>query len=326
MLQLRMRTIHTSAVRAAGLLLFLMSAAVVPFASSFAPSSLPIRPKASGPMRPFQSSSSGDGTATSNNDEFMASLLTRVRQVNDRETKLPLVVLDSMLPRQVLKISVRNPLFVDLVRTRIKQETPWFGMLGLARVATGESVLMKSGVQVDIVGKPAVVDGGLQLELRGSRRFRIVGEVETSSAGWTEGRVEFQIDGDGTSSASLNGIGEILTPSDASTEIELAKARTKAQPLESLVKQWIQLARTKQRHPGQIDQLLIDLGPMPDSQDQPTNVAFWVGALINPIPAMGVALEIRPALLTATTAEERIDIALIGIQRSIRHIQGEPLL
>jgi Lon protease-like protein len=277
-------------------------------------------------MRPLQSSSSSDGAATSNNDEFMASLLTRVRQVNDRETKLPLVVLDSMLPRQVLKISVSNPLFMDLVRTRIKQETPWFGMLGLARVATGESVLMKSGVQVDIVGKPAVVYGGLQLELRGSRRFRIVGEVETSSAGWTEGRVEFQSDGDGTSSASLNGIGEMLTPSDAFTEIELAKTRTKARPLESLVKQWIQLARTKERHPGQIDQLLVDLGSMPDSQDQPTNVAFWVGALINPIPAMGVALEIRPALLTATTAEERIDIALIGIQRSIRHMQGEPLL
>jgi Lon protease-like protein len=273
-------------------------------------------------MHPLLSSSSGDD-AVSNNDDFMASLLTRVRQVNDRKTKLPLVVLDSMLPRQVLKISVSNPLFMDLVRTRIEQETPWFGMLGLARVATGESVLMKSGVQVDIVGKPVVVDGGLRLELRGGRRFRIVGEVETSSAGWTEGRVEFQSDSDGTSPASLNGNGEIPTQSDAFTE--LAKARSKAQPMESLVKQWIQLARTKERHPGQIDQLLVDLGSMPDAHDGPTNVAFWVGALINPIPAMGVALEIRPALLTATTAEERIDIALTGIQRSIRQMQGEPL-
>ena len=32
-----------------------------------------------------------------------------MEEVQDRETKLPLVVLDAMLPRQVLKIQVHNP-------------------------------------------------------------------------------------------------------------------------------------------------------------------------------------------------------------------------
>jgi hypothetical protein len=95
--------------------------------------------------------------------------------------------------------------------------------------------------------------------------------------------------------------------------------------LSGLADQWIALARTKQRQEGQIDKLLLDLGDMPSSE-APTDRAFWVGALINPIPAMGVALEIRPALLTAQTADERVDVALAGIQRSIKHMQGEPLI
>jgi hypothetical protein len=47
-----------------------------------------------------------------------------------------------------------------------------------------------------------------------------------------------------------------------------------------------------------------------------------VGALINPLPALGVAMEIRPKLLTAVSAEERIEIARDGIYRSIRHMDG----
>lgn len=87
----------------------------------------------------------------------------------------------------------------------------------------------------------------------------------------------------------------------------------------SLVDRWIDLARRRERFPGQIDDLLESLGEIPPPEE-PTERSFWIGALINPIPAMGVALEIRPALLTATKAETRIDIALDGITRSIRHM------
>lgn len=257
-------------------------------------------------------------------DDFMASLKSRVQEVSDRETKLPLVVLDSMLPRQVLKIAVNNnPVFLELIRQRVADETPFFGMLGLARLASGEQVHLRSGVQVDIVGKPLVVDtknantdgkASLQIELKAVRRFRIVGEVDDAPSGWTEARVEFLSDKDNES--------DLAQQSD---RLGLARAMSKARRLRSLVDEWIVLARTKERHSGQIDRLLLELGDMPSSEE-PTDRAFWVGALINPIPSMGVALEIRPALLTARTAEERVDIALSGIQRSIQHMLGEPLL
>ena len=43
---------------------------------------------------------------------------------------------------------------------------------------------------------------------------------------------------------------------------------------------------------------------------------------VNPLPALGVALEIRPLLLRATTAKERVDAAVAGIASSIAHLDG----
>ena len=38
--------------------------------------------------------------------------------------------------------------------------------------------------------------------------------------------------------------------------------------------------------------------------ERPTDLSLWVGAYVNPLPALGVALEIRPLLLRATTARQ----------------------
>merc|ERR1712003_523432 len=89
----------------------------------------------------------------------------------------------------------------------------------------------------------------------------------------------------------------------------------------SLVDRWIELAKEKERSPGQIDGILEDLGKIPPA-DRPSDRAFWIGALINPLPAMGVALEIRPALLMAEKAEQRVEVALQGILRSIKYMDG----
>ena len=56
---------------------------------------------------------------------------------------------------------------------------------------------------------------------------------------------------------------------------------------------------------------------------EPSERAFWVGALfINPLPELGVAKGVRPALLMATSAQERVDVAYDGILESIRHMNG----
>ena len=56
----------------------------------------------------------------------------------------------------------------------------------------------------------------------------------------------------------------------------------------------------RERSPGHLAGVLADLGPMPPAA-RPRDRATWVAALINPLPALGVSLEIRPAVLCAAS-------------------------
>jgi hypothetical protein len=65
------------------------------------------------------------------------------------------------------------------------------------------------------------------------------------------------------------------------------------------------------------------LGPMPSAQDKPTELCFWVAALINPLPVLGVSLEIRGQLLEAPTLERRCQVVERGLTRSIDNLTGK---
>ena len=106
-------------------------------------------------------------------------------------------------------------------------------------------------------------------------------------------------------------------------EMEGTAATTaRAEELDDLVEQWIGLVRStgREREPGQMAKLLADLGPMPSAQ-YADDRALYVAALINPLPALGVALEIRPAALAARTALERLEVAKRGIKDSIARLE-----
>ena len=285
----------------------------------------------------------------------MASLNNRLKEVKEKESKLPLVVLDSMLPRQVLELEVNNALLIELVRDCITREKPYIGMLGLARLQTGETIHLTKGVEVIIVedklqsiapsvkGKNKEGGGGIKMTFKATgRRFEIEkeqGSVETAGGGWTEAKVQFldsqQEEEDEINNYRSNGAddenGNRNDENDEYNRMAVARAITKSNELTnpnmnmpnnlSLVDRWIELAKEKERTPGQINTLLKELGKIPPTH-QPTERAFWIGALINPLPAMGVALEIRPALLTAKKAEQRVEIALNGIHRSIKYMDG----
>jgi hypothetical protein len=285
----------------------------------------------------------------------MTSLNNRLKEVKEKESKLPLVVLDSMLPRQVLELEVNNALLIELVRDCITREKPYIGMLGLARLQTGETIHLTKGVEVVIVedklqsiapsvkGNNKGGGGGIKMTFKATgRRFEIEkeeGSVETAGGGWTEAKVQFldsqQEEEDEINNYRSNGLddenGDSNDENDEYNRMAVARAITKSNEFTnpnmnmpnnlSLVDRWIELAKEKERTPGQIDTLLKVLGKIPPT-DQPTERAFWIGALINPLPAMGVALEIRPALLTAKKAEQRVEIALNGIHRSIKYMDG----
>jgi len=62
-----------------------------------------------------------------------------------------------------------------------------------------------------------------------------------------------------------------------------------------------------ERSPNQLEELFCDLGPMPPAEDCDDR-AMWVAAMINPLPALGVAYEIRPAVLTAQSPTTRLQV------------------
>ena len=73
---------------------------------------------------------------------------------------------------------------------------------------------------------------------------------------------------------------------------------------------------------GQLDGVLADLGEMPEAKFA-SKRALWVCGLINPLPALGVALEVRPGCLGADSALERLQVAHRGIEDSIFRLERD---
>jgi hypothetical protein len=68
-----------------------------------------------------------------------------------------------------------------------------------------------------------------------------------------------------------------------------------------------------------------DLGVMPDEDDM-TERALWTAALINPLPALGVCLEIRPAMLSCGNDYDRMVLVCQALQSSMDHLTGKQRL
>mmetsp|Transcript_6846 Transcript_6846/g.22419 ORF Transcript_6846/g.22419 Transcript_6846/m.22419 type:complete len:410 (+) Transcript_6846:84-1313(+) len=64
-----------------------------------------------------------------------------------------------------------------------------------------------------------------------------------------------------------------------------------------------------------------DLGPKPPPE-APTALALWGGALINPLPSLGVSTEVRGAVLEAQGAAERVALVQRAVSRSIANLEG----
>ena len=75
-----------------------------------------------------------------------------------------------------------------------------------------------------------------------------------------------------------------------------------------------------ERREGHLDLVKSHIGDVPPVEE-PARLAAWVGALINPIPALGVAYEIRPALLMARDTRGMLKVATEGITLSIERLR-----
>lgn len=125
-----------------------------------------------------------------------------------------------------------------------------------------------------------------------------------------------------TRGSSAEARGEGGVNSDGHSEAEECEVLSEA--LAPLVEEWKTLVRDGgfERREGQLELIASHIGPMPPAEEAARR-AIWVASLINPIPALGVAYEIRPALLMARDTRGMLKVATDGITLSIENLQSQ---
>eukprot|EP00929_Paragymnodinium_shiwhaense_P001640 TRINITY_DN101872_c0_g1_i1.p1 TRINITY_DN101872_c0_g1~~TRINITY_DN101872_c0_g1_i1.p1 ORF type:complete len:369 (+),score=57.71 TRINITY_DN101872_c0_g1_i1:58-1107(+) len=217
-------------------------------------------------------------------DDDMAVLWRRMAEVEESSQRKPFIVLDAMVPGQVARFESDAPVWEKLQA---------HGEIGV--VGTWQKSPLSHGVLAQ-VGKI----GSKVWELRALHHVKLV-EPRTA----TEDALD---EGENYATAILERIDQEVE------EIDVVVARS----LGPLVQEWQELVRDigAERFKGHLEGVLKDLGPMPEAAEA-GSLAFWTVALVNPLPALGVAYELRPAILSAETVSMRLQVALNGIRGSI---------
>ena len=273
-------------------------------------------------------------------------------------TTMPVIVLDATLPGQRLGLrfdrkDTRRALNAGTSLGPLAEVGDAFAMLGQAP-RSGQ--VLPFGVEVTVSRVRDFPDGSgdVEVELVGRRRVRIEGQPFDEN-GVAMAKVAFMDfapdapdskngeDGEAVLLGEDDAVkgahpaaatrGQRKETSSGDTEDESvanqgtepfdseANARAAA-ALAPLVSEWKALVREggHERRKGQLDLIESHIGPMPPS-GEPARVAAWVAALINPIPALGVAYEIRPALLMARDTRGMLRVARDGIVTSIERLR-----
>lgn len=214
----------------------------------------------------------------------------------DQELQImPLFILDPILPRQRLNLNIFEPRYLELIRRcRV------FGMMGSehhsARSSGGPA---QFGTEVEVVNCSGAGRHRVHAEVVGRRVFRTVGPTWTTELGLNMARVEFVTLQDETA------------PSETLLQL---------QELGSLWERWLEMVKSGwERWPRHMVSVIEDLGAMPTDASRR---ALWIAAGINPLPALGVAPEIRPLMLSAPDAQTRVRVACDGIKASLAYLES----
>jgi len=233
--------------------------------------------------------------------------LRRLQTLKARHTTMPIMILDAMLPRQKLTFKSDDPKFHRLVQYCLEEERHELCMIGL-NPHTGRPI--SRGVTLAVTPDTLQRDGTvLTWQAMAQHRVEVQGEP------WMDDTESFYL-----ADVELMGTDQPASPQSLSDEQHLEVQRM-SKALPKKLREWmvwvLQVGATDQ---AGMDMRLADLGPIPKD---PTDRAFWAAALVNPIPALGVCLEIRPALLSCSNDLDRMILTTQAIQSSIDHLSGK---
>jgi hypothetical protein len=154
--------------------------------------------------------------------------------------------------------------------------------------------------------------GGIVLKAKGDQRFQVQGEP------WL----------DSTESFYLAEVEMIEKDNLDREEVLSVHDRKEADKLSSRIPDLLQRWKDWVVDTGKCDKKgmamrVESLGDMPANAG---DRAIWAAALVNPLPPLGVCLEIRPAMLACKHDLDRVKLAAAAIQSSIDHLSGKKRL
>jgi len=238
----------------------------------------------------------------------MSMLTRRIEGMRSSTGPICTVVLLTMLPRQQLKVRA-SPTLCGVLQS-LRADNQSIGVLGSD---LEKKTVLPFGVEASITDLVSREDGSADVTLVSDRVFEHLeaeapskpGQVRTSRVRWLDFSLSDELEAKCTTSRAL----------------ELA-----SREMGSLVAQWTHAVREQgsDATSRKLDSVLDSLGELP-AASRPSERAFWVAALVHPQPSLDVTLDIRPAMLSASNALERLTIAktcLVGSIHLMRRGQG----
>ena len=277
--------------------------------------------------------SDDDASSSSISPVDLRVLQERMETIRAREKSLDvlrILVLDASVPKQVLPLHFDGDNVARELNagTRLGEDVELGDAFGMLGQAPSNGQILPNGVEVVVTRLMTKPTGETLVELTASRRFKIIGSPfeDENRDGAPSARVAWIDESEGAGeqmvqdSTTTTTDGETVDPSSCDDE-----AKALAMELPGLVDEWraLVVSRKRERQPDQLKLIMSHLGPMP-SIDRPAELACWVAGLINPIPALGVAYEIRPALLISPTVGDMVRVSHRGISLSIENLRNSP--
>jgi len=228
---------------------------------------------------------------------------------------LPLFVLEPLLPGQKMHLHVFEPRYIALTQRALTESAldKRFGMVA----ATAHRGLSMYGVTVRITDWGTDHSGArFFLTVVGERRFRIlrtwdVDGYRNAEIAWANDAApdvrESSMDLAAATSADLT----------VANERAALPGRLMARECKVLIDEWCLAVEKSTRR---LDSLLDELGPVPDA-DQAEKLGLWCAALINPLPPLGLAPEIRLRALECTDSVERLQIVIRATESSLARMR-----
>ena len=199
-----------------------------------------------------------------------------------------LFYVDYVLPGQRLKLHVFERRYKKLFAAALASESKSFGVLG--HQARDDAVV----TECEILDYKELGDGRFLCEVKGKRRLRLRREWLQEDGGFQVAECDILKD--------LKGEEDDVIVKDLKVTVDL----------------WCEKVRRSRWRRSTLDTILSQLGPAPEEQEA---FGFWIAALINPIPSLGVAPEIRLDVLKLADSRARLTLLKQAIDVSLLHLE-----